>query len=205
MEAIKKFNVNELKLELEKQGLVVQGLKDWLLQYKKTTLFADDTNLFYSHNIKELFRTVNAELSHLNDWSCANKWSLNTDKTKYVLFHKAKSKDNLPLVLPDLFINDAKINRENSLKFLGVAIGENLDQRKDIGQMKAFYQYRIPEPSYERKETADIDILITSRNGDRKITQSIKITIRPPLRKRMRNQLSQFRWTSTKVIPTEKT
>ena len=38
MEAIKKFNVNELKLELEKQGLVVQGLKDWLMQYKKTII-----------------------------------------------------------------------------------------------------------------------------------------------------------------------
>ena len=45
---------------------------------------------------------------------------------KYVLFHKAKSKDNLPLVLPDLFINDVKIKSENSLKFLGVMIGENL-------------------------------------------------------------------------------
>ena len=32
-------------------------------------LFADDTNLFYSHNnVKELFRTMTAELSHLNVW-----------------------------------------------------------------------------------------------------------------------------------------
>ena len=46
--------------------------------------------------------------------------------TKYVLFHKAKSKDNLPLVLPDLFIDDVKIKSENSLKFLGVMIDENV-------------------------------------------------------------------------------
>ena len=90
-------------------------------------LFTNDTNLFYSHNnAKELFRTMNAELSHLNDRFCANKLSLNTDKVKYVLFHKAKSKDNLPLVLPDLFINDVKIKSENSLKFLGVMTDENL-------------------------------------------------------------------------------
>ena len=89
-------------------------------------MFADDTNHFYLHNnIQELFRTVNAELSHLNDWFCANKLSLNTDKTQYILFHKAKSKDNLPLVLPDLFINDVRIKRENKLKFLGVMIDEN--------------------------------------------------------------------------------
>ena len=96
-------------------------------------LFADDTNHFYSHNnVKELFRTMNAELSHLNDWFCANKLSLNTDKTKYVLFHKAKSKDNLPLVLPDLFINDVKIKSENSMKFLGVIIDENLTWKTQV-------------------------------------------------------------------------
>ena len=90
-------------------------------------LFADDTNLFYSrNNVKELFRTMNAELRHLNDQFCANKLPLNTDKTKYALFHKAKVKDNLPLVLSDLYINNVKIKSENSLKFLGVVIDENL-------------------------------------------------------------------------------
>ena len=49
----------------------------------KTILFSDYTNLFYSHNnIKELLITMNAELSHLNEWFCANKLSLNIDKTK---------------------------------------------------------------------------------------------------------------------------
>ena len=57
-------------------------------------------------------------MNHLNDWFCANKLSLNSDKTKYVLFHKSKSKNNLPLVLPDLFINDVKIKRENSTEIL---------------------------------------------------------------------------------------
>ena len=54
-------------------------------------LFVDDTNLFYSHNkVKELIRNMNAEPKHLNYWFCANKLSLNTNKTKCVLFHKAK-------------------------------------------------------------------------------------------------------------------
>ena len=35
-------------------------------------LVVDDTNRFYSHNnVKELLRTMNVELSHLNDWFCA--------------------------------------------------------------------------------------------------------------------------------------
>ena len=51
---------------------------------------------------------------------------------------------------------------------------------KIIGQRKTFYRQRTQEPSFARKETVDIDILVTSRNGDRKIMQSIRITSRPP-------------------------
>ena len=69
---------------------------------------------------------MNVELSHLNDWFYGNNLSLNTVKTKYVMFHKEKSKDNLPSVLPDLIINYTKTKRENSLKFVGVMIDENL-------------------------------------------------------------------------------
>ena len=41
-----------------------------------------------------------------------------------------------------------------------------------MGQRKPFYRQRIPESSCGRKETVDLDILVTSRNGDRKIMQS---------------------------------
>ena len=63
---------------------------------------------------------------------------------------------------------------------------------KIIGQRKAFYGQRIPESSSARKETVDIDILVTSRNGDRKIMQSIRITSRPPSRIRKWNQSTKF-------------
>ena len=45
-----------------------------------------------------------------------------------------------------------------------------------IAQRKAFYRQRTSESSCVRKETIDIDILVKSRNGDRKIMQSIRIT-----------------------------
>ena len=63
---------------------------------------------------------------------------------------------------------------------------------KTIGQRKAFYRQRNPEPSCARKETVDIDILVTSRNGGKKIMQSIRVTSRPPSRKGKWNQLRQF-------------
>ena len=73
-----------------------------------------------------------------------------------------------------------------------MSVNSRLKVTKIIGQRKAFYRQRIPEFSRARKETVDIDILVTSRNGDRKIMQSIRITSRPPSRKKKWNQLSQF-------------
>ena len=59
-----------------------------------------------------------------------------------------------------------------------MSINSRLKATKIKGQRKAFYWQRIPEPSYARKKTVDIDILVTSRNGDRKTMQSIRITSR---------------------------
>ena len=56
---------------------------------------------------------------------------------------------------------------------LKMSANSRLKVTKIIGQRKAFYRQRIPESSCARKETVDIDILVTSRNGDRKIMQSI--------------------------------
>ena len=65
-----------------------------------------------------------------------------------------------------------------------MSVNSRFKATKIIGQRKAFYRQRIPEFSCARKETVDIDVLVTSRNGDRKITKSIRITSRPPSRKR---------------------
>ena len=62
-------------------------------------------------------------------------------------------------------------------------VNSRLKATKIIGQRKAFYRQKIPEPSCARKETVDIDILLTFRNGDRKIMQYIRIISRPPREK----------------------
>ena len=96
-------------------------------------MFADDTNLFFSHkNIKDLFQAVNSELGKIFQWFNANKLSLSKDKTKYTFFHKAREKDNIPLKLPALFINDKEIERVTSIKFLGVLIDEYLSWKDHI-------------------------------------------------------------------------
>ena len=73
-----------------------------------------------------------------------------------------------------------------------MSANSSLKATKIIVQRKAFYRQRIPESTCARKETIDINILVTSRNGDRKIMQSIRIMSRPPSRIRKWNQFSQF-------------
>ena len=49
-------------------------------------------------------------------------------------------------------------------------VNYRLKTNKIIGRRKAFYMQRISESSCARKKTVDIDILLTSKTGDRKIT-----------------------------------
>ena len=60
-----------------------------------------------------------------------------------------------------------------------MSVNSRLKATKIIGQRKAFYRQRIPGSSCAKKETIDIDVLVTSGIGDRKIMQSIRITSRP--------------------------
>ena len=71
-----------------------------------------------------------------------------------------------------------------------MSVKSRLKATKIMCQREAFYRQRIPESSCARKEIVDIDILVTSRNGDRKIMQSIRIRSRPPSRITRWNQLS---------------
>ena len=62
----------------------------------------------------------------------ANKLFRNKDKTKYTFFYKAREKDNIPIKLPSLFINDWEIKRITSIKYLGVLIDEHLTWKEHI-------------------------------------------------------------------------
>ena len=47
-----------------------------------------------------------------------------------------------------------------------MSVNSRLKVTKIIGQRKVVYKQRIPEYSCARKKTVDIDILLTSKNGD---------------------------------------
>jgi methylaspartate ammonia-lyase len=59
-------------------------------------LYADDTTALDSHaDLPTLITRISSELSKLAQWFQANKMSLNTSKTKYIIFHVPSKKFTL--------------------------------------------------------------------------------------------------------------
>ena len=113
-------------------------------------LFADDTTIFLQHKyIMNLYSQINSELPKIHEWFSSNKLSLNTRETKYVLFHKSSTTDELPLNLPDILLDKTRIERQKSYKFLGVYFDEKMTWNTHIGivekklSMSAGMIYRV--------------------------------------------------------------
>ena len=94
-------------------------------------LFADDSNLFYSHeNVNQLLRTVNNELTQVTDWIKANKLSLNLQKTNFMLFSNRISE------LPgEITFDNTVLTGVSTCKFLGVFIDNKLSWKTHIDNL----------------------------------------------------------------------
>ena len=96
-------------------------------------LFADDTSLFMSNaKLENLELQANAELAKISDWLIANKLSLNTKKSTYIVTTLGNKRPNKR----NLFINNEVIAETNSVKYLGVLIDNNLTWKTHIQQTK---------------------------------------------------------------------
>ena len=96
-------------------------------------LFADDTNLFFSHNdIQTLTHTINSEMLELSDWFKANKLSLNVKKSNYVIFKARQRREEFDL---NIEINGHKMTRVKEVTFLGVILDENLSWKPHISHI----------------------------------------------------------------------
>ena len=83
-------------------------------------------NALRHERVKHLFTVINNELVNIKDWFTANKLSLNVEKTKYSFFYEPSKKDDTPLRIAKLTINNYEIQREESIKFLGVLLDQHL-------------------------------------------------------------------------------
>ena len=96
-------------------------------------LFADDANLFYKHkNLTILQSNLNNELSIISTWLCANKLSLNIDKSNFVIFHPPQKKMEFNV---RLLINDKQLNQDYCIRYLGILIDSNINWKSQVNHI----------------------------------------------------------------------
>ena len=97
-------------------------------------LFADDTTLLIEgRNIHDSITTLNNELNSLNVWLGANKLSINVSKTHYMVFHRAKRKNNNH---NNIFLNNSLLTKVNYTQFLGIILVNKLNRINHIYYIK---------------------------------------------------------------------
>ena len=107
----------------------------------KYILFADDTNLISNtcsfknnssqNNIDQISLNINVELGKISDWMSANKLSLNTSKSKFIIFSYRQKKME-KIKTPILKINGSRIERKREANFLGLFINEHMNWNTHI-------------------------------------------------------------------------
>ena len=95
--------------------------------------FADDTNLLYScKSFKTLRKRVNKDLQLLHEWLCANRLSLNTGKTEFIVFRPAKDKSKERLTLK---LHHTKLFESSKIKYLGLILDNKLNWKAHLNEL----------------------------------------------------------------------
>ena len=98
-------------------------------------MYADDTTIYF--NLEDFTpemreAELNAELEKVNEWLKLNRLTLNTNKTKLMIFHrKPRQISELNIV-----INGTQIDRVQLFNFLGITSDDNLSWNGYVNLVK---------------------------------------------------------------------
>ena len=86
-------------------------------KYLSSIMFEDDTNfILFSEGYKNSVWKFK--------WWTRKDLPINESKTKFIFFHKPRNNYNFPLQTINIKINNYKIKRFSSIKFIGVLVDE---------------------------------------------------------------------------------
>ena len=93
-------------------------------------------NQWYRTDMNTLIKQLNVELESLCIWFKSNKLSVNTQKTFYMVFHRARLKtiDNSSM---DIIMDNHILTKVNSIKYLGIIVDHKLNWLDHITYVKA--------------------------------------------------------------------
>ena len=98
-------------------------------------MFADDTNITtHAKSIQDIEKQLNSDLGNIHTWLLANKLTLNTKKTEYMIigsrYRLSKIEDD-----PKIRLGESDIKRVKQAKTLGIVIDEQLLWKKQIDEI----------------------------------------------------------------------
>ena len=95
----------------------------------KYQLYADDTVIYYTgNNLNVSTNILENDLTNFTNWCKGNALTINTSKSKYVCFGMKSQTRNIQN--HSLFMNQAKLDKVASYKYLGIQIDGNLNFHK---------------------------------------------------------------------------
>ena len=124
-------------------------------------LFADDTTIWNKNDdIKELFDDTNKKLEVLSDWFAANQLSLNSAKTRYILFSQKEPPTELKIQGKEIKRVHEK-GDEKAFKLCGVFIDENLSWKYHVNHVKTKISKSLAYISTSKRSlTREVKILL---------------------------------------------
>ena len=98
-------------------------------------MYADDTHLtFAAKTVSNIDSNLNEDLSRVNKWLTANKLTLNTSKTEFMLIGSRQSLSTFD-TSPSLEIDGATVSQVTFTKSLGVYIDQNLSWNVHVNNL----------------------------------------------------------------------
>ena len=110
-------------------------INDMHLSVTSSTLyhFADDTNLLCSGmTLKKLKKVMNKDLSLLYEWLCANRLSVNENKTEFIIFRPRRHKNTERITLK---FNRTQLFETVKIKYLGLILDNKLSWKPHITEL----------------------------------------------------------------------
>ena len=128
----------------------------------KMIIYADDSTLYSTLDVfgNYISKNLNLELTKVADWLKLNKLSINTKKSKFMVFHMPQKQVNIP----NIAIENIKIEFADEFNFLGLTIHKHLKWDSHINKI-ASKILNIIGIIYRLKHMVPSEILLTIYNG----------------------------------------
>ena len=106
------------------------------LKHSTVNMYADDTCFYISSTkIEYVISTLQEDIDHIYEWLCANRLSLNVQKTECMIICNYQKRGFLETTELNLQVNNEALSQTDHCKYLGTTIDSNLNFKQHISDI----------------------------------------------------------------------